>query len=634
MKRTYKDLSPPPNEGENLADPSQSHDDSGEDILRRKRTYIPPSSGSSDDVTHSLLPEERSKSAAGEREDSFASLTDSFTRSSFLRPDDSSSSPRPTDSTVGHRRDVSRERWDESSEQAINQLKPEISEAFRSGYVLRLYEENLTLEVMDQIMKLPAVKREFMDMLQRDIPEYHSSFPDSALYRARVQTARAFQYAQDYMDRLFVLDKTPPHLDRTEVHAKFVRAIIKMQDEKQEKILKDPDSIIFSGTKGRDDSREKKIKGIDAGHASPQEVWSGDRRAAIEKVWREANWQEEPPEAWKAALEDFPQTRFVLDLSPFQLSYQEKPLESLEVMQYNSVKGNPPYTTSKFTTKDKTYYTPVVAEEQQDIGFQTFKQVWPFLSGAEFEKKVTTTEKETKSDSYWQSQDQNWRLSAKIRKHYYDSIHPAIAHYTMSAIEHLEKSRKTKVTILDIAGGNGDLGERIIKDARARFPKLEITYKLVEKGLEDVRTANERFRALNSESEYGPRITATATQKNMFDYRVEASDGTYYFDAEQMKRDIGLPQEGVDIVINSGGLLNQSVSGDVKEPVVKEPVRIAALFNRMYTKLMSPGAFGIYSGRTPLRIHASDHEENGMEIRNLYDWFSNQQMHVVRHPDG
>ncbi len=564
----------------------------------------------------------------------------------------------------------------EYGDSALSPLKQRISEIFLSRYVPDLPKLKLTLDVIDRLQTDPDLENEYMDMLEHDIPESHPSFPDNDLYRTRVQTARAVQFARDYMDHLLELDDPSPYIDRRKIHRRIARLRIDMfrhirRDERLVRLLQDPDSIIFSGTKDRDDSREKIT--INAGHASPRQEWTGEKRAEIQEALRTANWQEKnPPEVWGAPPENFPQVRYILDLSSLPLFYRGQRLKSFEVIQYARREAKPiaseddqsivseeaqsitsgeakptaseeaqsitsgetkpiasetmdkihelmgyeikeaqsittediGYVTSKLTTDKSSYYTSEADEKQQSIGFRTIELVSPFLSGTQFEKDTTALEGKMLAESYWKNKDDDWRFSEDNYKAYYELIHPAIAHYTLSVIKHLALRGKKEVTILDIAGGNGDLAERIIKDIQKDFPELKITYKLVDFSRGDVDLANERFRRLDSE-----QVKASAIERDMY---------AYDFDAEQMKRDLGLPQEGVDIVINSGGLLNRTVTRDVKDPV---------LFNCMYAEL---GAFGISSGHTAVSICASHHKKNDMDIRNLYDERSGRQMYVVR----
>jgi hypothetical protein len=634
-----------------------------------------------------------------------APLAAGSTRSDLLRPDDRLPSSYSTNATIGttmeHIRDVPREGQDKFSEQAINQLKEKMSNVFRSGYVQRLYEEKFTFSIMDRFLADPDLKDEFMDMLKLDIPKNHPSFPHDVSYRMRVQTARAFQFAQDYMDDLSgFLEHSSPYIKGPMVHSGIAYDVINCQSMRQADISKDPDRIIFSGMKEKDHSREEKTR-IEAGQALPMEAWAGNVRAErlIENALNNANWQEKPSEAWKTNPKDLSQIRLNLDLSSLQLSYQGQLLKSLDLLRFNressshsressvgsregsshsressvdsressshsressvdsressvdsqeTLRGRDsggssvdsrkdssfPYIASRITTTEgKEYYSPETDQIQQDIGFKTSEQVRSFLSGAQYERDCTAQKKNRETDDVWQSQDQSWHLSDDNRRTYYEKVHPAMAHYTQSIIEHLvTKDRNTKkITLLDIAGGNGDLGERIIKDTLARFPDLEITYRLVDYSKSDVELANERFNTLMSDS---PRVTASAMHKDMFDYQKNMVMPTRLLNvdemagrmAKQMKGEakLGLPPEGVDIVISCGGLLNTAITYEVEE---------AKSFNRMYAKLVKPGGYVVASGLTNISVGKADHIENKMEVLNLFDEHSKVQMHVVRRPE-
>jgi hypothetical protein len=195
------------------------------------------------------------------------------------------------------------------------------------------------------------------------------------------------------------------------------------------------------------------------------------------------------------------------------------------------------------------------------------------------------------------------------RENYYTNIHLAAARYALNAIAALGRQ---EITILDLPGGNGDLAERIIKEAQARDSKLRINYKLLDGNETEVHLANKRFRTLNSE-----HIKASAFQRDI---------RAYGFDAEKMKGDteIGLPQEGVGILMSCGGMPNKLIAKDTKE---------AANCVSFYTDLLDrEGAFAIYCGASSLLVNFADHkklEHKGIEVRNLSDP-SNLQIHVVR----
>lgn len=417
--------------------------------------------------------------------------------------------------------------------QDLDQLKQQMSPVFRQGgYIQLLSEEKFTFASLDRTAGNPELRHAFMDMLQSDIPEHHplSAAYNGDLYRTRVQTARALQYAHDYLDATVVAKASSRSLDSRGVHVTIARETIKKVGGMKDVILEDPDRIIFLGTDNRNRSREDGIR-IDAGKRAPQQDW-----------------------------------------------------------------------TSREATESR-------VKIEEDVGFKIMEQVRPFVSGDQFEKDTTAVKKHKLEKSYWQNKDRDWRLPVDDRTDYYDRIHPAIARYTQSAIEHLVQQGKKEVTILDIAGGNGDLAERVIKNTQARFPDVSIAYRLIDYVQDDVDLANERFNSLRSNN-----VTALAEQRDMFKYG---------FNSESVKKDkdLHLPQEGADIVISSGGLLNNSITGETE---------VAGAFNRMYTNLVRPGGFIVASGLSPLLINSTHHHANDVDIQNLYDMDNEVQMHVVR----
>jgi hypothetical protein len=342
-----------------------------------------------------------------------------------------------------------------SIEQDIDQFEKRFSDVLHSGDILHLYEENIIISMMKPIKQHPEIKHEFINMLRRDIPKYHPSFPDNALYRAHVQTARAFQYARNYILYLAILHDPSPYLDGTEIHVGIAYATMDEQNDQKDGILEDPDSLLFLRTKDRDHLRQSITK-IDAGCASPKETWTDDVRRQIKKTLNTEQWKREPPEAWQEPPKDLPQTgsgqqetdreesamtlpasertsqidlptltnqpsvdhnsqteKHILYLSSLQLSYKEQLVQSLEVMYYYR-KGTK-YLTSKLETKGGTYYTPEINKEQQDTdtGFRVREQIRPFLSGIEYEIDTTLQEKDTKKleSGFWEGVDGNWRLS-------------------------------------------------------------------------------------------------------------------------------------------------------------------------------------------------------------------------------
>lgn len=230
-----------------------------------------------------------------------------------------------------------------------------------------------------------------------------------------------------------------------------------------------------------------------------------------------ASWQEKPPAPWLYPPDLLPRIRFRLDLSSQRLSYQKQPLKSLELLYYDGAVQTEEnivskrFITAKLTTTDKEYYSPQTDKMEQDNSHNVRKKASPFLSGTQIEK-VTTEQGESRldeDDSFWLNEGSDWRRSEE-REDYAQRIHPAAAHYALSIVEHLARQGKKEIMILDIAGGNGDLGERIIKDIQKQFPELRIAYRLLDGNKKDVGTANRRFRIFNPE-----QVTASAFHRDI-----------------------------------------------------------------------------------------------------------------------
>ncbi|MEU4765334.1 class I SAM-dependent methyltransferase [Actinosynnema sp. NPDC023794] len=212
-------------------------------------------------------------------------------------------------------------------------------------------------------------------------------------------------------------------------------------------------------------------------------------------------------------------------------------------------------------------------------------------------------------DAHWQGKAADWRIDkGGNRRTYYAEVHPKIAQYLLSLVP----ADRDAITVLDIAGGNGDLAERIIRELGWARPggDLRVRYVVVDYSEDDIAVAEERFAAL---ARTHPFAKTTALVRDMFEYG---------YDADAMLSDVGL--KAADFVINSGGLLNNQIGDDTESP---------RCFARMYANLLAPGGHGIYSGLTPLLINSATHREHGMEIRNLYDIETEHQMHVVRRTD-
>ena len=92
------------------------------------------------------------------------------------------------------------------SKQDVNQLKQHMSREFRTGgYIQLLSEEKYTFATMDLTLAHPTLRNEYLNMLRGDIPEARRLSPPYI----RLQTARAFQYAQEYLHSLWASGASP-----------------------------------------------------------------------------------------------------------------------------------------------------------------------------------------------------------------------------------------------------------------------------------------------------------------------------------------------------------------------------------------------------------------------------------------
>lgn len=250
--------------------------------------------------------------------------------------------------------------------------------------------------------------------------------------------------------------------------------------------------------------------------------------------------------------------------------------------------------------------------KQAGCGFvQRITSVRFGLEGNKYEYDTAHMATNLAGDAHWQDKIADWRLgTGGNRKIYYSEVHPKIAQYMLSILPFTPTP--DQVTVLDIAGGNGDLGERIISELASQlFIEMRLNYILVDYSKADVAIATRRFKNLKLPK--GFRVEAIALTKDML---------AYQYNAQAALHDFGIPG-GADIVINSGGLLNNQIGNDLQTPVK---------FNRMYAQLLKPGGFGIYSGLTPLLVDAATHRAENLRIINLHDPEVDRQMHVVQRP--
>ncbi|MFJ5985460.1 class I SAM-dependent methyltransferase [Lentzea sp. NPDC092896] len=230
------------------------------------------------------------------------------------------------------------------------------------------------------------------------------------------------------------------------------------------------------------------------------------------------------------------------------------------------------------------------------------------LDGNLCEDDTANMATQTAGDAHWQDKAADWRLGlGGNRMTYYTEVHPKITQYLCSVVPFT--STPKKITVLDIAGGNGDLAERVIKELAAMFPAMSLNYVLVDYSPTDIKVATRRFGQLSVPPTFN--LTAKALLRDMLSYN---------YDATKAAADLGVSQ-GADVIINSGGLLNNQI-GNTKDTPEK--------FNLMFAHLLKQGGFGVYGGLTPLLVNAATHRKHGLTVINLYDPERQRQLHVVR----
>lgn len=134
------------------------------------------------------------------------------------------------------------------SEEDIKQFKQETSEILHTRYHIQcLYEEDFISSIVDKVSQYPhpKLKNDFMDMLGRNIPENHPSFPDATLYHKLVRTARALQFADSYRELLDQQDDPSPYLNNNKIHGEIAYKTLNEVYNKRKDISENPDSFIF-----------------------------------------------------------------------------------------------------------------------------------------------------------------------------------------------------------------------------------------------------------------------------------------------------------------------------------------------------------------------------------------------------
>lgn len=522
------------------------------------------------------------------------------------------------------------------------------STVLRRCYVQGLQEERFIHSMLDRLKLCPEeVKGPISSVLFDHLPQDNTG---------QIQTVSLFEWGRDYTMKLYT-SKTPElrqYLDSPQLHPDTaLDAALHVQAVRNE-IIDEPHRFLrLEETEGATAQQREATLMIDNGCALSLESWDDHREGRIEDfhaLMHKEYWPEGSSDIWQIDPEELPQIRTKLDLSSLQLAHQGHAVQSLEVLKYMGSTGEDHpssptgegvhyknseekwHITSKLTTSGGDYFTPITEiqhDESQDAGEHAQHLVEPFLSGREQDTVNTVLRQgDILPENYWRNENANWRLIAGQRQKYHESLHPAIDQYAQGEIADQRERGAERTVILDVAGGNGDLAERIIKNAHKNFPEHPIDYILIDGSNPDITLANERFGTLVS-SLGAQHITARAIEVDLRQYRPGpmASEQNlpheYRSHAEAMKQDLHLPSEGVNLVLNSGGILNRGITNDAGE---------AANYLGVLTHMMKPGeGSGIYSGLTPLRITVDTHAKiGGTDIHNLTDPYSSRQAHVVR----
>jgi hypothetical protein len=539
------------------------------------------------------------------------------------------------------------EQGDVHIDRVIDQLGETASALLRRCYVQGLTEERFILSMLKRLKRCPEeVKRSITGMMHEHLPQENAE---------KIQTTCLFEWGRNYAARLYTSEvpELRQYLNSPRIHLDTARDAASHLQAVREKIIANPyQFLLLEESEGKAAQIRRERVTIDNGCGLSLAHWDEDRKEEREQfhaIMQDGDWRENFPDIWEKKPEEAPQIRTMYNLSLLQLTHQGYAVQSLEILQYvekGSEENNEPimregiqhqgsrkkwYITSKLTTAGGDYYTPITERRPglQDAGEQVFHLLESFLTGMEQDGLNTILrEDDILAEDYWYNEDVNWRFIGKQYRRYFETLHPAIDQYTQHEIEDQIEQGAKRTIILDVAGGNGDLAERIIKHTHRYFPEHPIDYILIDLSEPDIRLANERFRALIALLGV-EHITARAIQVDMGKYLPDAeatrqdSHREYRSQAEAMKRDLRLPQEGVNIVINSGGILNKGITNDAGE---------AANFLGVLTHIMKlKEGSGIYSGLTPLCITADTHNTvGGTKIHNLIDPYARCQMHVVR----
>lgn len=438
------------------------------------------------------------------------------------------------------------------------------------------------------------------------LKELFSHLPKGKYYDQTV-TWMAFSYTCAYVAKLDgLMSKDPtgtPETLAAQARVAALKDVVARREELRKQYFNDDDpGVLFAGA---DKPLKDLIKvNVTKGVARPSAEIVDSKLGGLNDRLREATWQNIADAAWLSLCGS---NYRVLRI---HLSGQDLGLDGQAILEAEALLD------PGFIQKTVLHGRVILGDKSsrlQATGFfiQQIVNLSYGFDGDKCEYDTANMATSLAGDAHWQDKVADWRLgTGENRKTYYSQVHPKIAQYVLSLLP--VTPTPENVTILDIAGGNGDLAERIIKEVAVQTgPGIQLTYILVDYSEADVALAKRRF--ANMSLPPGFPVKPVALTRNMLSYGYEAA---------RAREDFGIPK-GADIIINSGGLLNNQIGDDSQTPL---------RFNQMYGQMLKPGGYGVYSGLTPLLVNAKMHRDQGLTVINLYDPQAQRQMHVVQRP--
>jgi hypothetical protein len=479
--------------------------------------------------------------------------------------------------------------------------------------VTRVFLKGAQIQLLTEWEATTRLLRETQKRQPGALGELFSHLSKGKYYEKTV-TWMAFSYTCAYVAKLESLKTTKSGAPEKLTDAEQIRVatledvVAKRQKLRIQYFDEENPGVLFAGADKplKDLVKVEVTKGVAKPPAATVHEWVDSKLGGLSKLLQKTTWEDITEEEWlKRCGKKYQLLR--IDLSGLDLGQGEpmKPVLEAEALL-------DPGLTQK-TVKLGRIILGDRTSRLQKTG-NSIEQIVNLRYGLDGNKCEYDTAKMATSlagDAHWQDKDADWRLgTGENRKTYYSQVHPKIAQYVLSLLP--GTPTPDSVTILDIAGGNGDLAERIIKEMAAqKGPRKRLTYILVDFSKADVALAKRRFARMSLPS--GFRVKRVTLARDMLSYR---------YNAAKARKDFGIP-DGADIIINSGGLLNNQIGNDKQTPL---------RFNKMYGQMLKPGGYGVYSGLTPLLVNAKMHRDHGLRVINLYDPEAQRQMHVVQRP--